>query len=107
MSSTVRTKKSRGHKNEIWKMFAQEYLICVSLLVFTIKQDIGLLSEKEVISKMELETLKGRSLHCQGSSALNVNGLTEGFTLLINKIEEFPKRNACPYKMIFSVFLIF
>ena len=51
-------------KNEVWKILAQEDLVIVPLLVLANKQDIGLLSVKEVNSKMKLETLKGRSWHC-------------------------------------------
>ena len=75
-------------------MLAHEDLPGVSLLVLANKQDIGLLSAKDIISKMELETLKGRSWHFRGTSALNGYGPIQGFTWLINKIEELPKRNA-------------
>ena len=79
-------------KNEISKMLAQEDLVGVPLLVLANKQDIGLLTVKEVISRMELERVMGRPWHCQGTSALNGNGLVEGFTWLITKIEALPKR---------------
>ena len=98
MSSTVWTKKIvEVTKNEIWKRLAQEDLVSVPLLVFANKQDIGLLSVKEVISKMELENLKGRSWHCRCTSASNGNGLMEGFTWLINNIEALSNRNAEHY----------
>ena len=78
-------------------MFAHEDLPGVSLLVLANKQDIGLLSAKDIISKMELETLKGRSWHCQSTIALKGNGLMEGFTWLINKIEALSQRSTGHY----------
>ena len=74
-------------KEELHKMLAEEDLKDVVLLVFANKQDIAVMEVPEIIEKLRLEDLKGRAWHCQGASALSGNGLNEGMTWLIKKLQ--------------------
>ena len=74
-------------KEELHKMLAEEDLKDVVLLVFANKQDIAVMDVKEIIDKLELTSFKGRAWHCQGTSALSGQGLNEGMTWLIKKLQ--------------------
>ena len=74
-------------KEELHKMLAEEDLKDVVLLVFANKQDIAVMEVKDIIEKLDLASLKGRAWHCQGTSALSGQGLTEGMTWLIKKLQ--------------------
>ena len=74
-------------KEELHKMLAEEDLKETVLLVFANKQDIAVMDVKEIIDKLDLTSLKGRAWHCQGTSAISGQGLTEGMTWLIKKLQ--------------------
>ena len=73
-------------REELHKMLAEEDLKDAVLLVLANKQDIAVMDVKEVIEKLELSGLKGRPWHCQGTSAISGQGLTEGFSWLHKKL---------------------
>ena len=74
-------------REELHKMLSEEDLKDAVLLVFANKQDLGIMDVKEVIDRMDLASIKGRPWHCQGTSALTGQGLTEGLTWLHKKIQ--------------------
>ena len=73
-------------KDELHRMLKEEELKDTVLLVMANKQDIGVMDVKEVIDRMDLTSIKGRPWHCQGTSALSGQGLTEGLTWLHKKL---------------------
>ena len=73
---------------ELHKMLAEEDMKDVVILVLANKQDIGLMDVKEVINRMDLTSIRGRSWHCQGTSAISGQGLTEGMTWFVKKLQE-------------------
>ncbi len=74
-------------REELHRMLAEEDLKETVLLVFANKQDIAVMDVKEVIDRLDLQSLKGRPWHCQGTSAISGQGLTEGMTWLIKKLQ--------------------
>ena len=74
-------------REELHRMLAEEDLKDTVLLVFANKQDIAVMDVKEVIDRLDLASLKGRPWHCQGTSAISGQGLTEGMTWLIKKLQ--------------------
>ena len=75
-------------REELHKILAEDDLKDTVLLVFANKQDIAVMDVKEVIEKLDLQSLKGRVWHCQGTSAISGQGLTEGMTWLIKKLQK-------------------
>ena len=75
-------------REELHKMLAEEDLKDAVLLVLANKQDIAVMDVKEVIERLELASIKGRAWHCQGTSAISGQGLTEGFTWLHKKLSQ-------------------
>lgn len=74
-------------REELHRMLAEEDLKDTVLLVFANKQDIAVMDVKEVIDRLDLASLKGRPWHCQGTSAISGQGLTEGMTWLVKKLQ--------------------
>lgn len=73
-------------KEELHKMLEEEELKDAILLVFANKQDIAVMEVKEVIEQLELQSLKGRPWHCQGTSATTGQGITDGLNWLHKKL---------------------
>ena len=73
-------------REELHKMLAEEDLKDAVLLVLANKQDIAVMDVKEVIERLDLASLKSRPWHCQGTSAISGQGLTEGFTWIHKKL---------------------
>jgi small GTP-binding protein len=79
-------------KSELWKLMANEDTQGLPVLIVANKQDIALMTTQEIIEHMELARVKDRAWHCQGSNAITGQGLVDGFTWLIKKIEAAPKK---------------
>lgn len=71
----------------MYKCLAQEELKGAPILIYANKQDIAILNVKEIIEFLELPQIKDRAWHCQGTSAINGNGLIEGMNWLYEKIK--------------------
>ncbi len=73
-------------KDELDKILSNEQMEKIPVLIFANKQDLNIMSVKEVINDMDLSSIRGNPWHCQGCSALTGNGLVEGFKWLQQKI---------------------
>ena len=73
-------------REELHKMLAEEELKDTVVLILANKQDIGLISVEEVINGLDLQSLKGRVWHCQGTSAIQGQGIVEGLGWLHKKL---------------------
>ena len=69
-------------------MLSEDELKDTVLLVLANKQDIAVMDVKEVIDRLDLASIKTRPWHCQGTSAINGQGLTEGLTWLHKKLQD-------------------
>ena len=67
-------------KTELHRMLSQEDLKNAVLLVFANKQDVAVMSVQEVTQSLDLASLRGRTWHCIGTSALSGAGLSDGLT---------------------------
>ena len=75
-------------KEELQKMLEEEEMKDAVLLIFANKQDIAVMDIKEIIDKLELQNLKGRAWHCQGTSATTGQGITDGLEWLSKKLKK-------------------
>ena len=80
-------------REELHRVLSDELLDGVPLLVYANKMDLGLMDVKEIVNGLDLASLKGRTWHCQGSSALTGEGIFEGMDWLYKKIETTPISN--------------
>lgn len=70
-------------QEELFTMLNEPELEKAHLLVFANKQDMrGALTPNQIVDKMELQKLKNRKWHVQGSSAVSGQGLQEGLDYL-------------------------
>eukprot|EP00669_Euglena_mutabilis_P009860 TRINITY_DN4674_c0_g1_i1.p2 TRINITY_DN4674_c0_g1~~TRINITY_DN4674_c0_g1_i1.p2 ORF type:complete len:161 (-),score=73.39 TRINITY_DN4674_c0_g1_i1:185-667(-) len=77
--------KERVHiaKEELHRLMGEPALLDATLLVFANKQDLpGALSVSEVVTKLQLPSLKGRVWSAQPTCALTGEGLYEGLDWL-------------------------
>ena len=79
-------------KEGLYWMLAEDELKDACLLVFANKQDLpGALTPSEITDIFELNTLKDRNWHVQGSCAILGEGLYEGFDWLSKNISKSNK----------------
>ncbi len=67
-SDCIKIDKAR---KELHRILTEEELKGAPVLVIANKQDIAVMNIKEVIEKLDLKSLDGRSWHCQGTSAIS------------------------------------
>ena len=81
-------KRIEKSKQALHSMLEEPELRDASLLVFANKQDIGVMSVKEVSTKLDLDSIRGREWYCQGTSALTGSGLFEGLSWLCKQLDK-------------------
>ena len=74
------------NKETFNRILSNDNLENVPVLLLANKQDISRVSLKEVIQGMELDTIKGRAWHLQGTSGISGEGLVEGLGWLHGKL---------------------
>ena len=74
-------------RDELHAILADEDMKDVVLLIFANKQDIAVMDVKEIIEKLNLQSLKNKKWFCQGSSALSGQGLNEGMNWLVKQLQ--------------------
>ena len=75
-------------REEFHRMLASEDLKDAVFLILANKQDIALMDVNEVIKRMDLASIGDRPWHCEGTSAVTGQGLTESMNWLVSKLEE-------------------
>ena len=81
-------KRIEKSKQALHSMLEEPELRDASLLVFANKQDIGVMSVKEVSTKLDLDSIRGREWYCQGTSAITGSGLFEGLSWLCKQLDK-------------------
>ena len=76
-------------KDEIHKIFNDEELNEAVFLIFANKQDLpNAMNSKELVDKLELNSLRGKTWHLQACSAQTADGLAEGLDWLTQNIKD-------------------
>ncbi len=79
-------------REELHKMLAEEELKDTVLLVLANKQDIKVMSLEEIVSGLDLQSIRGRDWQIQGCSAITGLGITDGLNWLHSKLKNKTKK---------------